>query len=107
MRYIVTLSPIVRYVRVRCLFGEKKRSYILRIFALMVNLGKEGGGGAVRRWSRVRRSLEDPKESSKWMMIVAVGVVGVCAAGYWWWSSRSGRGDGDDSEDGDLTKPKG
>ena len=76
--------------------------------ALMVNLGKEGGRRElVRRWSRVRRSLEDPKESSKWMMIVAVGVVGVCAAGYWWWSSRSGRGDGDDSEDGDLTKPKG
>ena len=70
----------------------------------MVNLGREGGRrDLVRRWSRVRRSLEDPKDSSARMALLVLVVVGVCTAGagYWWWSQHKkdesgtgGQGDG-------------
>ena len=69
----------------------------------MTGLARETGRrDLVRRWSRVRRSLEDPKDSGKWMLLLCAGAVGVglCAAGYWWWSGKSegGGGGGDPGE---------
>ena len=60
----------------------------------MVNLGKaEGRRELVRRWSRVRRSIEQEREPGTWIVLVVGAVACAAGVGYWWWSSSRVEGD--------------